>query len=155
MALAISAFSDIKLIPGMTSKDADQDGVTYLYPYPKLLERANGVRKGAYLYGKRFDFDAGSYHGYNYWRRALPTLVGRIVENIRKSDPFYELVDFPDNEGVIGPRTSAKLARDFAKWKVQARVVPRLGGVDDFYEKYCMWLRAFELASHHGAVSFH
>lgn len=65
--------------------------------------------------------------------------------------PFYELIDFSDCEGVIGPEVSAKLAKDFADWDEQAKRT-----LDDYdYEMYSNWHKAFKIASDGGAVIFH
>ena len=64
--------------------------------------------------------------------------------------PFYELINFTDCDGTIGPEVAAKLARDFAEWDERAQVV---GG--EWYEAYAEWRRCFEFAAHTGAVRFH
>ena len=38
----------------------------------------------------------------------------------RTDGPFWELINFSDCEGVIGPKTSAKLAGDFAAFQEKA-----------------------------------
>ena len=61
------------------------------------------------------------------------------------------MINFSDCEGVIGPKTSAKLAKDFAEFQAQADAHPD----DWFRDLYTTWRRAFELASDDGAVGFH
>lgn len=62
---------------------------------------------------------------------------------------FYELIDFSDFEGFMGPRTSSKLLQDFHECREQAR----RSGLD--METYDNFVRAFELGANDGAVEFH
>lgn len=126
---------------------------------------------GVYLYADSFGFRAGSYGGYNGWRETLAKLVGypalpfERIEGYKPSTvmshqigacnadsgPFYELLYFSYCEGTIGPKTSAKLAKDFAEWDEKAKALD----APFFYEKYCDWRKAFEMAAQDGAVDFH
>jgi len=114
------------------------------------------------------DFRAGSYSSYSAWREQLAILAGYPEGTSREEDrefrhslsawnnaektkglPFWELIDFSDCEGTIGPVVSAKLAKDFAEQQPKADAI---GGY--FLEKYNQWRHAFELASDGGAVVF-
>lgn len=54
---------------------------------------------------------------------------------------------------MIGPKTSAKLAMDFAAFQEKADL---FDWSDEYYaNKYADWRRAFELAADGGAVCFH
>lgn len=117
--------------------------------------RSAGVEPdGVFGFAEQFRFRAGSYGGYNEWRRELAALIGEpdldAYWEQATSGPFYELLNFADNEGVIGPVASAKLARDFAEH--DAKAADRGGW---FYEQYRRWRHAFELAADGGAVDFH
>ena len=68
--------------------------------------------------------------------------------------PFFELIHFSDCEGIIGPKISAKLAKDFADNQAKADVY-RVDEASWFREKYSDWRRAFEMAADNGAVEFH
>ena len=64
--------------------------------------------------------------------------------------PFYELLNFADNEGTIGPEAAADLARDFAEHR--ERVRPEL---DDYFARtYDHFEEAFKLAAGTGLVMF-
>lgn len=116
--------------------------------------------------GEVGDFRAGSYGGYNQWRDWLAQFASyESAKAVFRGDvtagPFYELICFADNEGVIGPLVSAKLAKDFRNllapvWR-EAR--DRLGEGSDnyryFIEKYRLWSTAFHAAAQGGAVEFH
>lgn len=109
--------------------------------------RGEGVDAGTiYRWAEEFRFRAGSYFGYSEWRAALRRFSG-------SSDAFYELINFADNEGVIGPVVSAKLSRDFAENLERART---FFGNDEswFFQLYLRWKRAFEMAADGGAVDF-
>jgi hypothetical protein len=105
--------------------------------------RADGVPSATmpYRFAEKFTFRAGSYGGYGDWRRWL----GRMAKT---ETAFAELVEFADNEGVIGSVVAAKLAQDFADHADIAG-----GGWDgDLFQK---WREAFEMAADGGAVDFH
>lgn len=120
--------------------------------------QADGLTAGVYDYEDTCGFRAGSYSGYGEWRRELAKLVGHmdIKELWEKLSPgpFIELINFADNEGVIGPIASAKLAKDFADFKDRAEKHPD-ADAPWFFELYCEWQKAFEMAADGGAVDFH
>lgn len=117
--------------------------------------RTAGIENGAvYEYKDSFGFRAGSYGGYNEWRNDLAKLAGYggadDCWNNHTSGPFYELINFYDNEGTIGPVIAAKLAKDFSEHHEMAAIV---GGF--FFKSYCDWQKAFKMAADNGAVDFH
>lgn len=142
--------------------DAPEDLGTDLYVNPDFPTRADGLVTGKYITGDSFNFRAGSYSGYNAWRREMARLVETTPEALweldpaEKSDvPFYELIHFADNEGVIGPETSAKLAKDFGALRDKAQdFEPSEGPKDWFLRNYEYFAFAFFLASKSGAVRF-
>lgn len=101
-----------------------------------------------YKWEDTYGFRAGSYSGYNRWRRAL--------ERFAVNKAFYELTEFADNEGVIGFVVAKKLAKDFADYEEQAKAYAKELGEEGEYwlEKYYDWKQAFEMASENGAVEF-
>ena len=75
--------------------------------------RGEGINpKTVYKWTERIGFRAGSYGGYNYWRANL--------EKFAKGNDFQELINFADNEGVIGPVVSKKLYEDFKNNEAEA-----------------------------------
>ena len=68
--------------------------------------------KSVYEWQESFVFRAGSYSGYNWWRDRLNKFAGNVA--------FQELIDFADNEGVIGSELSEKLYEDFRKYHNKA-----------------------------------
>lgn len=168
MGLHISVASKIELIPDAL-EDFD-DGFRVGPNIECFVDRADGVQPGIYrVLGEEFGFAAGSYGGYNEWREQLAELAGYPPLPYKsdweskarsrhaagawaaKEGPFWELIHFADNEGCIGPKTSAKLAKDFADFQAKADEHASKW----FRGRYAEWRRAFELASDNGAVSFH
>lgn len=111
------------------------------------------------------DFRAGSYSGYNQWRATLAKFQGLTDKQIWQDPlghldtPFYELINFADNEGTIGPEAAADLYEDFVTHRVAyqnylAREMD--GGVLGAYlERYEEWTEAMRIASQeHGMVVF-
>ncbi len=111
--------------------------------------RGEGVEvKTVYSYEEDYDFRAGSYSGYNFWRAGLESFKGDVA--------FQELIDFADNEGVIGPIVSKKLAKDFSDYEEEAKAYAKtIADGDWWFERYLAWKKAFEMASENGAVDFH
>lgn len=112
-------------------------------------------------------FRAGSYSGYNWWREhlckfALGCEPGELWEDPEdfEGKPFVELINFSDCEGAIGPRTSAKLAADFASHepRVASWAEAHIEEPDNrgyFIELFGEWKRGFELAAQNGFLIFH
>jgi len=138
-------------------KASDKDEMAWAAYNANGKDRMDGRSEGRYFGAKEFNFRAGSYGGYNEWRRWLcKKFLGVMPESVWSETerfvgkPFVELIDFGDNEGAIGTRTSAKLAKDFqdhadqlndeSGWNVTA---------------YRSWQQAFELASLEGLVILH
>jgi len=111
--------------------------------------RGEGVNpQTVYTWEEGIEFCAGSYRGYNWWRAKL--------EEFYDGNDFQELINFADNEGVIGPIVSKKLAKDFAKNKVKAEDFAKsLDNGDWWIGQYELWQDAFEMAADNGAVEFH
>jgi hypothetical protein len=167
MGLGICAYSKIELVEELSVDEANirgdtPDGLIYLYFLDEFKERADSLKAGFYkVNGTDYRFRAGSYGGYNDWRNILSEVMLGIAPDIVwtnsakfKGQPFYELIDFADNEGIIGPRTSMKLSLDFEteREKMANRARQRfqfwiLGTYDHFH-------KAFKLASDNGVLKF-
>lgn len=115
MGLDIRAFKNLKEVP---NSKYNADG--YLLEEKKRWRPGAGMEwsesvwpgKGkplnpqyVYEWEEVFEFSAGSYSGYNMWRDYLDEFAGNVA--------FQELIDFADNEGVIGSELSKKLYEDF------------------------------------------
>lgn len=136
------------------------------------------------LFGETHKFSGNGYHSYNYWRDHLARYsieqgfhdplqncpcCRQTMDNIHhlhsksfqlkperyRDLPFYELIHFADNEGVIGPTTSEKLSKDFKRHRENVeRFVNARDLKDKFVQKYGHFQKAFELASGDGVVRF-
>jgi len=124
--------------------------------------RLGGLKQGRCYesIGMGNHFHAGSYGGYSAWRNALSeAAIGVPAADVWNNTamysiaPFYELIDFSDCEGIIGPSVAKKLAKDF---RIQRETVrPRLEKHGEwFVQQYDNWQAAFELAAGEGLVEF-
>ena len=191
MGLDISVISDIKpmdLPEGMKKWSEEyynweeKEGKEFWSPYNmEAFERhSEGLPDSELVYsddGEYFSFRAGSYSGYGEWRNDLAIAAGYeggSEEVWMKADggaygfPFEELINFPDNEGVIGPVVSQKLYDDFVNYEEEInhtidqwylKMVPgkEYAGEDMqwFKNKYKDWKHAFDIARQNGMVIFH
>ncbi len=169
--LDVTAYSGLVEVPNAA---VDEDGL----PKAKDMVRLSPVDfpdrfkdlkpRAIYRFEKQFEFRAGSYSGYGWWRNELAKLAGyrptdaKTVEGKMesrydaaawkaKSGPFWELINFSDAEGVIGPVACKKLYSDFVAYHKAAMAHPS----KDFRESYADWEKALELASKNGALEFH
>jgi hypothetical protein len=121
------------------------------------FDRLDGKPEGNYRGQTQISFHAGSYGGYNDWRKWLCwTFLGvgpaKVWDNADQfaGKPFVELINFGDNEGAFGPVTSAKLAKDF-----QNNLASVIESESWERDRYIDWQRAFELAADDGFVILH
>jgi hypothetical protein len=153
----------------------DEDVIHVYAACPEFEPQLDGYADGFYrIKGESFGFRAGSYSGYNAWRRHLCRMaLDEEPEDVwadpefYSNQPFYELINFSDCEGSIGPKTSGKLARDFAAFADRAEQYVRANSHGDksgkndeddvgewFLESFREWQEAFELAADDGFVRF-
>lgn len=161
MGLDISTYRKLVLANGNEAFDETgelkyEEGWHQMFVNHNFPSQADGIEDGkAYRGEEGKGFRAGSYGGYNRWRETLASIAGYTspaeVWDNPKPGPFFELVNFSDCEGVIGPDTSRKLAKDFADFYEKAKAL----GDEYFFQKYEEWKAAFEFASDSGAVCFH
>jgi hypothetical protein len=169
--LDVTVYEKITIVP---SPQFDSDGEPLGPNQVKLApvggaERFAGLIAGTvYRYESAFEFRAGSYSGYNYWRNELAKLAGNeqtpykslngkiefrydaTVWNIKKG-AFWELIDFSDAEGVIGPVVCKRVYKDFLQYQVAASKHP-----DEYFRtSYQNWMKAFCMCANDGAIVFH
>ena len=114
------------------------------------------------------EFRAGSYSGYGEFRTMLAKMVGHDPAEYWNADgtgpdlsdePFYELIDFADNEGCIGPDAAVDLLEDFRvhreQWVAHVEQSDAKPMLDYYVGKYDDWIKAFELAADGGLVAVH
>ena len=183
MGLDITAYRRVTKLDVVFDEDGepiDKDTLEYadydvrVYANPDFHGREEGVEdRAAYSAEDSMGFRAGSYSGYNGWREELAKMAGYPKSPVDRgfgdsvamhsggawaadSGPFWELINFSDCEGVIGPAVSAKLAKDFAEWDESAKrhdEANSLNGV--LYGRFQCFRQAFEMAADGGLVNFH
>lgn len=161
MGLYITAYELVTFHqPQRDDSLADNQFIPYLYVNRDFQSRADGMVDGHYFtHGATLRFRAGSYSGYNHWRDALCRAVhGIAAEDLWANyerwagKPFVELIHFADNEGIIGPKTSAKLAGDFSEHALS--VCESWAKEPWLIETYQRFSQAFALAAGGGVVEF-
>lgn len=174
MGVSINAYTNLKKADVIAGEDYAIDPVTRqerpdlwrAYVNSDFPGRADEIEDRAYYaYDERVDGMDRSYGGYNLWRNELAKIAGwpeapDEADNGKRSHaasawaatsgPFWELINFADNEGVIGGRIAAKLAKEFAEFQPKADAHPE----PFFRECYDGMRRAFEAAANTGAVDF-
>ncbi|MGF6573897.1 hypothetical protein ABH945_006019 [Paraburkholderia sp. GAS333] len=168
--LDVTAYSELTEVksPVVSSEGRPQGENQVILSPVDFPERFRGLEaEKVYQFESSFDFRAGSYSGYNIWRNELAKLAGyeptlsrrdnavevRYDETVWKLEggPFWELIDFSDAEGVIGPDVCRKVYRDFVRYRSQAEQVPDA----NFLESYGNWMKAFKKCAQNGAIVFH
>lgn len=169
--LDVTAYEKLTLVP---SPQFDRDGEPVGEHQVRLapggfVERFAGLTAEAvYRYQSAFEFRAGSYSGYNNWRNELAKLAGyaqtpyksfdgkielRYDATVWKSGkgPFWELIDFSDAEGVIGPVVCERVHQDFLRYRAAAAK-----HADEYFRSsYEEWTKAFAMCANGGAIEFH
>lgn len=176
MGLDITAYSKLEKIADIPRKpdgkidweaayEADED-VIVAWSHEGFPDTLRGLEEGVYKSrGDTHGFRAGSYSGYNRWRRDLAQIILGVPDQAVwahpedfEGKPFLELINFSDCEGGLGPQVSAKLYQDFVD--NEARFLKGIQAARDcdvewYLTKYQDWKRAFEIARDGGMVKFH
>lgn len=167
MGLDITAYRTATLHKAITLKEwnagaceeYDDGNREFLYSDHPSRTQHDGMPEGVYDVSDGFGFRAGSYGGYNQWRAWLASVIGKTDQEIwdrPEPGPFVELIHFSDCEGFMGPKTSAKLAKDFAEWRDRAVVhASAAQNAEWLVKKYDDWAKAFALAADSGVVKFY
>jgi hypothetical protein len=97
---------------------------------------------------------------HNRFREQLVKLIDRMDlikpdgtidwDNLKPDMPFYDFIDFADNEGCLDFEVSEKIYQSFKEWEVKAQFL-LTGWVLD---KYNEWLQAFDLSRQNGVMVF-
>lgn len=137
---------------------------------PDFPGRADDLEdRGVYAFADAEACLSMGYGGYNHWRDALAKMAGYPLTPYKNwgtvdhshaaacwdpdgaKGPFCELINFADNEGVIGPAVCAKLLKDFEAFDEQAKQVDR----PHFYQHYADLRDGLKLAAEGGCLHFH
>lgn len=131
--------------------------VVALSKHPAFPDRADYMPSGFYRNTGDIPIvkDLGSVSDYVAFKQTLAEqFAGKPLGTIFEEPapcPFLELLFFSETgaQWMFGPKTSEKLARDFADHRGQAEEV---GG--PFFNRFALLQQAFEFASRSGAVAF-
>jgi hypothetical protein len=169
MGLDITAYSYLRPVQNVEMEDGEpKDWMRYWRPGASLEwserefpGRGEGVDPSTiYETFGAFKFRAGSYSGYGEWRNWLAKVAGfKSSEDCwsrgKLGDPFFELIHFADNEGVIGPKVARKLATDFADHIIKAIDAKPAEHGQWYIDQYVRWWAACMTAAEGGAIDFH
>lgn len=157
MGLDISVYTNLEFVTSDRERDPEHEMI-HIYVNQDFPHHADNLKEGIYNGECSMGFRAGSYSGYGDFREELARLVGVTCKDVwnggdgADDTPFFHLINFSDCEGVIGPDTSKKLAKEFHEHYENAK--EKMGRYD--LESYQNWMKAFDLASeNNGAVCFH
>lgn len=175
MGIAVTVYLDlVETVPTRNAYDEDGElnDSKYIdfYNNPDYPDRIEPIKGNPAIYTYTASDPNSqvrlSYHGYNNWRERLAVVGGYPVamcsyRNILRHDagailkgagPFYELINFSDCEGTLGPTVAKKLAGDFVKYQV---VAERLMASSELvtYNKFRIMFE--QAASRNGALKFH
>lgn len=128
-------------------------------------ERMGSLKDGVYSYAEVNTDRIGSYGYYNVFRNALSELAleapaDTVWANRKEYEdqPFFELINFSDAEGILGPEVCMELHADFESWDSDAdsRWWDELDShlYNDFIETYRQLASAVCFAAGDGFVSF-
>ena len=123
-----------------------------------LFSSHDHLESGIYVYeGEEMELSCGAYSSYSNFRNTLSNIAHNIDSTeiwnnyeMFKGEAFYELINFSDCDGVIGPTSSTRLLSDFKRYK------------EDFFkisnewdcEYYEDWIKILEIASNDGMLVF-
>jgi hypothetical protein len=124
----------------------------------------------AYRPTERWDFAMG-YGWFNRWRERLALLVGITwlhewwdqahaleASGREPTEPFWQLINFSDCEGALGPSVCTRLATDFDAWADRASAIVYSPGIDgaSWSRSYETWRKAMHDAARTGGlIEFH
>jgi hypothetical protein len=158
MGLDIVAYEGLKKVEAEENIQVSHDQFGY----------SSDLEKGWYDCDGSFHFRAGSYSSYNSWRRALCEAIHGVNDAEFWKDeenyigkPFYELINFSDCEGQIGPKVAEKLYQDFTNPENEEKFLYYCNQnletemLREFYlENWEDFKKAFQMARHNGLVQW-
>lgn len=149
---------DISVFKNLVRQDQESEELWSIYNIDCFAERNTKFPSGQYCAERILRFGAGSYGGYNQFRRSLANMLNTTPEAIWenaaewKDKPFYEIIDFADNEGSIDYEVAENLLSDFIEYKEKAEFV--LSNWE--WEKYKDFMAALTLCvENKGVMVYH
>lgn len=165
MALQVTAYQRLVELEDV-ERDAEGRPLdeTAFYAHPDVISFVEGSWRGftrgitpgaAYGYQQKITVRQPSSMAYNQWRRQLLKMVASKPDVWEgQPQPFGELTDFADRDGIFGPVIAKKLAQDFADWQYHADLFATQMGDEGeiWHRRYKEWRKVFEMAADGGAV---
>lgn len=171
MGLDATAYGRLTLVenPILDEDGCPEGAQVRFWENPDFPGRLEGIQgsPAVYSYEVGEPCFSGGYGGYNRWREELAKLAGypaTAMEHYGKVEmrhdhgawaasagPFYELINFSDCDGTLGPVVCAKLAADFAAHQAAADAHEN----EYFRATYAKWRAGFDMAADGGAIRFH
>lgn len=141
----------------------DLEGYIEIYPAPHFHRRLGTLKPGFYEGEYISDFGAGSYSSYNDFRNVLSQVFLGHDDQYAwthraqfRRKPFYELINFSDCEGWLGPKACKKLCKDFADGEEAFVKAFQSGNIKDFFpwmlDYYQKFKTGFAAADHYENV---
>lgn len=155
MGLDVRTYGNLKL-----AETKEADFIAYVINEDWKHKIKNLQYRKAYTGDVVFRGVSYSYSEHNRFREKLVKLVGRedLLDNegrikwdeLPSDIPFYDLINFADNEGCLDWEVSNTIYSDFEKYNEKARL--EMNEYD--YSKYETWLETFKSAKNNGVVVF-
>ncbi len=162
MGLDVTAHEHAELLPSheWNGEECWEAGHVLAFSLPVFSQSLRGLVDNAeYLVSGRTEHLHDSYGGHSFFRELLARTVLHVEpEEVwnNPSDyvnaPFYELINFSDCEGVIGPIAADDLQADFEHFSAEIEKSWEPGW---YLDQYRHWHKVFALAAKTGLVQFH
>jgi hypothetical protein len=145
------------------AEDHEHTGHVIAWVYEGFERSLRGLQMGVCyeVSGEMTEFRVGSYSSYHAWREELAQRALRVsamtvgeYPSIFVNQPFFELINFSDDEGTIGPEAASDLAADFGALRAKIAARPWADPEDEawFMEVYDQLQCAFERAAGGGGL---
>ena len=156
MGLDIRVYKDIKL----TENREEADFVAYVIDSSWRHKIKNLQENKSYVGRLAHRGISYPYSAHSRFRESLVKLVDRMDlldsrgqirwDKLTPEVPFYDLINFADNEGCLDWEISASIYRDFEKFNEKAK--SEMDELD--YKRYKIWLETFKESKDNGVVVF-
>jgi len=161
MGLDVTVYNNIR----KTESEDDYDFIAFVIDDSWKWKVKNLEYNAAYCGDSMAKAAGYSYSTHSRFREVLIKIIDRkdlldrydkiIWDKLPENIPFYDFIDFADNEGCLDWEVSKIIYKDFVSWFDSAKIVlPKYGLF--WLERYEEWMEAFKSASENkGVVEFH
>lgn len=162
MGLDVRVYKNIELVENIDEENEDWDFTAFVIDDSWLYKIKNLINRGQYKGKTSYRGVSYPYSSHSRFRESLIKLIGRtdLLDDegkiiwgdivVNTDIPFFDFIDFADNEGVLDWEVSSKIYDDFVKYNDLAS-----NSMDKYtYSKYVTWLETFQDAKDNGVVVF-